>query len=187
MLLKSIALTGLHFDINGFIYWDAYHRDKNSKDKSYLVIMSFDMTSEEFTQKNLPRTLPLNNSDIMSITKLRESLVVFEYIYMGAYYDVWMMENGTPNSFKKIFTIEKLDAWIPRRFGFRKNGEIIANMTNCDKSVEALFAYELSSKLVIDIGVYGKSYSLYAYSYMETLLLLDRWEYETSGVSKEGM
>ena len=82
--------------------------------------------------------------------------------------------NETSISFEKIFTIEKPDTGIPRGFGFRKNGEIIAKMINGDESVDGLFTYELSSKLVNENGVYGKYESLYAYSYVETLLLLDR-------------
>ncbi|GJX95838.1 putative F-box domain-containing protein [Tanacetum coccineum] len=168
---KSIVLLDDHIDINGFIYWHANHRDENNMDKSYHVIMSFDMTSEEFTQINLPRSLPLGGNVIMSITKLMESLVVCEYIYGGTYYDVWMMENGTSNSFKKIFTIEMLDAKISRGFGFRKNGEIIGKRIN---RVDTLFVYDPYLKLKKEIGVYGKTYSLYVNSYMETLLLLDQ-------------
>ncbi|KAI3724940.1 hypothetical protein L1987_64708 [Smallanthus sonchifolius] len=93
---------------NGFLYWLAI--DRITKDN---LIISFDMTSEEFTQVNLPKSLTRVPKYYLSMFNLKESLVVLERPAMV----VWMMEDGVTKSFTKLFTVNvnTLDAC-----GFRK-------------------------------------------------------------------
>ncbi|GKC73248.1 putative F-box domain-containing protein [Tanacetum coccineum] len=75
---KSIQYMYPQVAINEFIYWLAY--DMRSWDWKYQychLIMSFDLTSEEFTEVYLPQNLASSKADVY-ISKLNESLVVLE-------------------------------------------------------------------------------------------------------------
>ncbi|GKC35451.1 hypothetical protein Tco_1047835 [Tanacetum coccineum] len=72
------------------------------------MLMSFDMTCNEFIELYLPDSLS-NYSEIrISISKLRESLVVLEWNTMRVkrVFGVWMMENDNPKLFTKLYTID---------------------------------------------------------------------------------
>ena len=143
--------------------------------------MSFDMTSEEFTEMHLPDSLLGVNVDTathLTIRKLKESLVVLQDDRDSRNgFRVWMMDNGDPKSFKKIYTIKSniLNAPILNVLAFRKNGEPIVIMTKeVGKSESELFVYERNSRHVNHIGISAKGCSCFkSYSYKETLLLLD--------------
>lgn len=75
---KSIRYMYSQVAVNEFIYWlaiDMFSLDW--KDQCYRLIMSFDLTSEEFTEVYLPQSLASCNPHVC-ISKLNESLVVLE-------------------------------------------------------------------------------------------------------------
>ncbi|KAI3725469.1 hypothetical protein L1987_65257 [Smallanthus sonchifolius] len=122
---------------------------------NYLII-SFDITSEEFREVNLPDSLSHNQSyHNLSMSKLRESLVVLEEVVEAnnPVFGVWMMEDGVPSSFTKLFNVNT--RYVPVK-GFRKSGKPI---------------------IVEDLGINEIEPSSKVYHYMETLLLLDQPDY----------
>ncbi|GJV58764.1 putative F-box domain-containing protein [Tanacetum coccineum] len=112
--------------IDRFIYRLASNRISRAN-----LIISFDMISEVFTEIRLPDNLALN----LNLHKLHGSLVVVEDIYgLEVDYGVWMMENGDPKSFIKLYTINNnipAKATIEGVFGFRKSGEVIIEVPKC--------------------------------------------------------
>lgn len=140
--------------------------------------MSFDMTSEELTQIYLSHSLEHYDYHGLSISKLRESLVVIKYDFdaFKSNHGVWMMKSGVPKSFKKLFTIRTNIPYMEndRVLGFTKSGKpIIKTTIGCDEY--AINVYEPSSEHVSYIGSLeiGNPFLCFASSYMETLLLLD--------------
>ncbi|XP_076887988.1 F-box protein CPR1-like [Bidens hawaiensis] len=141
--------------IDGVYYWLAM--DVITVDGGFrFMIISFDMTSEEFSEVNLPNCFA-GMGYKLSLYKLGESLVVVvqdEHLINGAF-DVWMMGGGVPKLFTKLWTITpNVHALLA---GFRKSGEPIYDTLVID-----------------DIVIDGSMGLYYAYQYMETLLLLDQ-------------
>ncbi|MFS7979902.1 putative F-box domain-containing protein [Helianthus anomalus] len=92
--------------IDGVLYWLAIDRITKDGGSRYIpLIVSFDMTSEEFKEVNLPDSLPYP----WSINELRGSLVVLErgVDASNPIFRVWRMEEGVPNSFTKLFTFSR--------------------------------------------------------------------------------
>lgn len=131
--------------------------------------MSFDMTSEEFTELHLPDSIAIDNN-FLSISKLRESLVVIEGQYTSSV-NIWMMHNGDPKSLAMIFTINTPGKCINNVFGFRNRGEPFIGIKGYYQAT--LFVYEPNSKHMRDTGMSGELDELLVIPYMETLLLLD--------------
>ncbi|KAF5804012.1 putative F-box domain-containing protein [Helianthus annuus] len=74
--------------------------------RSINLIISFDLTSEEFKEINLPNALAHLQRLHLFMSKLRESLVLIEgYLSNDHVFHVWMMEDGVPKLFTKMFTI----------------------------------------------------------------------------------
>ncbi|GJU78355.1 putative F-box domain-containing protein [Tanacetum coccineum] len=147
--------------------------------------ISFDMISEEFREIRLPDNLALKLLDCdmrLYICKFKESLVVihFEFDVDVTDWDVWMMENGDPESFRKIYTIKsdiRDDDLIVSVFGSRKSGEPLVEVTKCfsvEKEGFELFIYNPNSEHIDYIGISAKRSSFVVKAYTETLLLLDR-------------
>ncbi|GKC02708.1 putative F-box domain-containing protein [Tanacetum coccineum] len=177
-LLPGIALTGNQVAIDRFIYWPASHTS------GVDVIISFDLTSEEFTYIYLPDVLTSNYHDEWEIFKLKESLVVLQSYYDGPDrdYDVWIMENGVQKSFKKIYTIKfNISYEDTSVLEFKNNGEAIVLISDDYELCEAfdlphqnhLFVYKPNSRRVSSIRFASKEASFFVSSYAETLLLLD--------------
>ncbi|GJW90875.1 putative F-box domain-containing protein [Tanacetum coccineum] len=164
---KSIWYVYPQVAINEFIYWLAY--DMSSKDQQYCpLIMSFDLTSEEFTEVYLPQSLASCKTHVC-ISKLKESLVVLEKNH-ASNANVWIMQNG---SFTHIFTINTpITSSIGDVAGFRNNGEpIIAEKKGLKES--ELIVYEPNSKQINSTGIAGPFCYFFASPYTQTLLLLD--------------
>nr|GEW88169.1 hypothetical protein [Tanacetum cinerariifolium] len=90
------------------------------------------MISEEFREIRLSANLALNLDMRLYICKFKESLVVIHYEFNveKAEWDVWMMENGDPKSFRKIHTIKSdNDNSIVSVFGSRKSGQPLVEVT----------------------------------------------------------
>nr|XP_043616238.1 putative F-box protein At3g16210 [Erigeron canadensis] len=175
--------------VDEFIYWFAFDRinvdDDTFRIRNPNLIMSFDLTSEEFTKVDLPDSLALDNPHTgVSLYNLRESLVVLEResdrFYSRKLYHVWMMiGHGCARSFNKLYSINASPdvALVHSILGFRNTGAPIVEVDN-DKEhyyphERALAVYDPESKSNTNIGIYGLYCSFSVHSYMETLLLLD--------------
>ncbi|KAF5824147.1 putative F-box associated domain, type 3 [Helianthus annuus] len=145
---------------------------------SYNLIVSFDMTSEEFREVNLPQSLAHQPrySYKLSISKLMESLVVLEHGVEAnnSSFRVWMMEDGVPNSFTKLFTFN-VNTPHAAVLGFKKTGEPIMEIIDNDHHRQ-LVVYEPCSKRINNhnLGFDAVNFSFFVYPYMDTLLLLDQ-------------
>ncbi|GJT87609.1 putative F-box domain-containing protein [Tanacetum coccineum] len=161
--------------IDRFIYWLAFDTFSRSS-----LIISFDMISEEFTEIRLPAnlapTLDLYSSDLY-LHKFNGSLVVLKDIYDVDVpeYGVWMMENGDPKSFIKLYTIKdnKPDVTILSVFGYRKSGEPLVKVRTNEKEDYELSVYDPKSEHIDYTGISAKASSFFVSAYTETLLLLD--------------
>ncbi|KAF5797280.1 putative F-box domain-containing protein [Helianthus annuus] len=172
---NSVQLLWDQVVIDGFIYWLAID-GRTTGFLGYNMIVSFDMTSEKFMEVSLPATLAQAHAPnkTVVISKLKESLVAVELVREAEkrVYGVWMMEDGVPNSFTKLFTINLPDVSIQRVLGIRKNDEPIF-ATRPDDNAHDVFIHELHSEHISYTRISGNGTLYSAGSYMETLLLLD--------------
>ncbi|XP_071727251.1 F-box/kelch-repeat protein At3g06240-like [Rutidosis leptorrhynchoides] len=105
LLCKSLELSSLSECVDGFIYWCACNTDDNS-----WVIISFDMSNQEFGVIQLPDSF--TRYKYVELSKHKESLVLIanDYYVADSDYDVWMMEgDDVTKLFKKLFTINSPD------------------------------------------------------------------------------
>ncbi|GKA51876.1 putative F-box domain-containing protein, partial [Tanacetum coccineum] len=169
ILASSLPQKSLLFldwvDVGGFIYWFA----QDSVSRSYLI-MSFDLTSEVFTELSLPDCLTSNDDNYVFLSKLGDSLVLLE----GNNWDmhVWIMRNGDPKSFTRLYTIDMPAENIVFVLGFRKSGEPIIEIKR-DKKESEIIVYEPNTYQIRYTGIVGQLGTFFASSYIETLLLLD--------------
>ncbi|KAJ0448966.1 putative F-box domain-containing protein [Helianthus annuus] len=163
-------------DMGGVLYWLAVDWDSMDGESCNLII-SFDMTSEEFGEVNLPNGLAHSpDGHCLRVSKLGESLVVFEEADQMVY-NVWMMEGDVSKSFTKRFTLNVNALHHPQAIlGFRKSGEPIIEMLENENDFELgrVAVYEPHSKHMYNLGFDGMSSTFFVYPYMETLLLLDQ-------------
>ncbi|KAK1432418.1 hypothetical protein QVD17_09314 [Tagetes erecta] len=174
----SFVQFGVGVDVGGVIYWLARNRIIfNGRFRySYHLIVSFDLTTEEFREINLPDSLARSGGYNLSICKHRESLIVLERHNEA----VWMLKDGVPEPLTKVFTIGNTPhisiVYVYVR-GFRKTGEPIIEIEedHSQRSGERpLGVYERNSKHVNNIGIIGMCNSFSVYSFVGTLLLLDQ-------------
>ncbi|MFS8031063.1 putative F-box domain-containing protein [Helianthus anomalus] len=170
----SIKLFGSPVE-NGCLYWLATDRIATDGGFNFSnMIVSFDMTSEEFREVNLPDNLARWRGFKLSLSKVRESLVVVEDVGHGVE-AIWMMDDGVSKSFTKLFTVNvnTPPAQVRRFRGFRKTGEPIIEVVQHNLHGQ-LVVYEPDSEHVDELEIDGKKFSFSVFSYMETLLLLDQ-------------
>ncbi|CAH1435515.1 unnamed protein product [Lactuca virosa] len=145
---KSMKVTWSEVVIDRFIFWFAFDKlvaaDGGFSTKN--MIMSFDMTTEEFIVVDLPENLANQSYMNLSISK---------------------------NLFKKLFTINAPYASI-RVLGFTKSGEPMMEVKDYYKEAAALVVYQPSLGYINNIGISGNYGSFFVGYYMETLLLLDQ-------------
>ncbi|KAK1413559.1 hypothetical protein QVD17_35334 [Tagetes erecta] len=177
---KSVEFIGFCVMVEETLYWLAMDRIIMDDGFGYCnLIVSFDVTSEEFKEVKLPDTLAHEQHyQNLSVSKLRNSLVVVELDEDEASYVVWMMEDGIiSKSFTKLYSICTLDALIIGVLGFRKSGEPLVEFVenDCEPCFDSsVVVYERASKCITNLGIKGTDISYSVSSYMETLLLLDR-------------
>ncbi|XP_076920114.1 F-box/kelch-repeat protein At3g23880-like [Bidens hawaiensis] len=166
-----------HVGLDGSIYWLAVDGSTMSMMPptfflGYNLIISFDLTSEEFVEVSLPDTLA-RSCHSLAISKLKESLVVVDVVNDAnkLVYGVWMMEHGVPNSFTKLYTINSPDASIGAVLGFRRNNEPVFSMASDTEDVDV---HEVHSEDLSYARISGNAYLVSAGTYMETLLLQDQ-------------
>ncbi|KAJ0913501.1 hypothetical protein HanRHA438_Chr06g0286341 [Helianthus annuus] len=134
------------------------------------------MTSEEFTEVYLRDNLahqPIQSKRDLSLSKLRESLMVLQPAIEAhnLLYHVWMVEDGVPKSFTKLFTVNPPEAPVVRVRGFRKTGAPMIEVVTGHR--EELAVYVPYSKHISYLGTIRLA-SFSVFPYMETLLLLDK-------------
>ncbi|KAJ0818369.1 putative F-box domain-containing protein [Helianthus annuus] len=170
---NSIQLARGQIVIDEFIYWLAID-GLPTEFQGFNLILSFNMTSEEFKEVSLPDTLARAPTSNVVISKLKESLLVVEIAKEAEkqVYGVWMMEHGVSNLFTKLFTINSPDASIQVVLGFRKNNEPVFAMS-ADYNVRDVFVHEVHSEHINHTQICANGFPHSACSYMETLLLLD--------------
>ncbi|KAJ9542048.1 hypothetical protein OSB04_028554 [Centaurea solstitialis] len=178
---KSIefpTIASSHTVIGQFIYWFAVDGTKGFRN----LIMSFDLSTDEFKEIHLPNGL---RKAFLCISRLRDSLVLLDRYSNSTtdkqVCDVWMMEHGDPKAFTKLYTIKSPDASVLWTEGFRNNGEPIIVMHDDDEDEDvfsqcALVVYEPCLEHIMDLGIRGPRMSISSgnsYTYMESLLLLN--------------
>ncbi|MFS8006088.1 putative F-box domain-containing protein [Helianthus anomalus] len=151
--------------IDGVIHWVATNLITNNK-----MIISFDLTSEEFGEVDLPDSLAGSRS--LDISKLNESLHVLDYRGDAVCY-VWMMSKSdiSKSSFTKLFSVKVPSFSI---IGFRNNGQLIMHQMHFHIRYRELEVYEPESKHKNGLGIYGSGFSMA--SYTESLLLLNHYD-----------
>nr|GEZ02972.1 hypothetical protein [Tanacetum cinerariifolium] len=105
--------------------------------------ISFDLKSEKFGEVCLPEILV--HTPNLNVTKVNESLGLLKY------YDKGDM----------------------KVCGFRSNGKVVMELDDDNYKDSRIAIYEPLSGHINDVGINGDLCTLYAWSYMETLLLLD--------------
>ncbi|KAL7593191.1 hypothetical protein Lser_V15G33627 [Lactuca serriola] len=166
--------TGPQVIIDRFIYWSALYPPRPQYRN---LIMSFDMTNESFEVIDLPHNLACHPHNQLSISKLRESLVILESsnnMENKLVFVVWKMEHNVQRSFTKLFTIEAQHESIMKVLGFRESGQPVMEVKDDVSKKSKLVVYEPNSKNFSDLEINGVSDEFYVNSYEETLLLLDR-------------
>ncbi|XP_071705079.1 putative F-box protein At4g09190 [Rutidosis leptorrhynchoides] len=174
LLCGSLKLSSHSECVDGFIYWCASNKDDDLNPS--WVIISFDLTNEEFGVIYLPDILKWYS--ILDLSKYRESLVLFANDCTSAkhVYEVWMMEGGVTKSFKKLFTINSTD-YFSKPIAISYNGEAIMEMlessTTENVNLASIKTYEPSSNRFKTTTISGICGLTCMSSYMETMLLRD--------------
>ncbi|GJW92458.1 probable galacturonosyltransferase 7 isoform X2 [Tanacetum coccineum] len=136
--------------IDRFIYWGA-HEDtftEHGRYKKNHMVVSFDLTDKKFKVVDFPNSLTKDWFLLVSVSKLRGSLVVSGYFKVEKAFNcgVWVMEHDS--SFRKLFTI---GAPTHRILGFKKSGEPIFENPNED----GLYVYDPCSQQIKNLGISG--------------------------------
>ncbi|GJW60909.1 F-box domain containing protein [Tanacetum coccineum] len=170
---KSCTLLWHHVFSDGVIYFRAYDDVSLDDGVRFNIVISFDLKSEKFGEVCLPDIL-VHTPDL-NVTKVNESLGLLEYHDEGGMKvcGVWSRKDGANNPFTKIYTIKVEGMWLDRVLGFRNNGDVVMELDADNDNEARIGVYEPLSGHINDVGINGKQGSLYARSYMETLLLLD--------------
>ncbi|XP_076898798.1 putative F-box protein At5g62660 [Bidens hawaiensis] len=135
------------------------------------LIVSFDMTSEEFGEVSLPDRLARSQHKL-HMSKLGGSLVLSERVYEPdrLVYSVWTMEGG-PGLFTQLYTFNVNAPKNVTILGFGLRGDAIIEIT--DNGITELVVYERLSKRINNLGFRGCCQLFSAHPYMETLFLHD--------------
>ncbi|KAJ0449762.1 putative F-box domain-containing protein [Helianthus annuus] len=165
--------------VDGVYYWLATDRSTvDAQIRAYNMIISFDMTSEEFGEVNLPDSFVYEGSMWnLYIYNLRESLVLVKYSGSDHGISVWMMGDGVQKLVTKLFNFDAPDATIIDIHEFRKSGDLVMEVLDDDRESRSLVDYDPNLKRISKLGISCGSDDVgdfYVHSYMETLLLFDQ-------------
>ncbi|GJV58084.1 F-box protein-like protein [Tanacetum coccineum] len=178
---ESIRLRSSQVVIDRFIYWVAYDiivADDGESRKEYMIV-SFDLITKEFKVVDVPDSITNRFLFGFSISKLRESLIVFGYVrddemFTDDYCGVWMMvRDGGITSFRGIFVFDTPVSWVTEILGFRENGEPIIVAQKEDEQFPTLEVYEPHSRHITNLGIFGADDLFFMSSCTESMLLLD--------------
>ncbi|XP_076936491.1 F-box/kelch-repeat protein At3g06240-like [Bidens hawaiensis] len=170
MFHTSIEFRPKQVVIDGVIHWCASIYDPD--DDEFQTIVSFDLSSEEFRQLALPDRIA--RSGCVEISKLNDSFAVIDFRLDDdsghLIHDVWVMENGVPeSSYTKLYTVQDEQS-VYRIIGFRINGQPITALS-VGSWEDKLEVYEPNSQRMNGLGINGSVFSMV--NYTESLLLLD--------------
>ncbi|KAJ9551053.1 hypothetical protein OSB04_015098 [Centaurea solstitialis] len=164
---KSLAIDNNGQTVIGrFLYELAF-------DGEFYLLLSFNLSTDEFGEVPLPDRL---RQSYLSISKLRESLVLIDYDGGDStaddidVCDVWMMmEDG---AFTKLFTIKNES--VEMILGFKKTGEPLVEIQSPhDVNTALLAVYEPGLEQIKDLGICRAGFCFSMCLYNESLLLLD--------------
>ncbi|XP_076955920.1 putative F-box protein At5g62060 [Bidens hawaiensis] len=160
-----LTKTSYSVAIDGFVYWLAI-----DKMAVCWLIVSFDMTSEEFGEVNLSNRLARSQHKL-HMSKLGESLVLLEHVEEPdrSVYSVWTMEGGS-GLFTQLYTFNVNTPNNVSLLGYRLRGDAIIEITN--NGITEFVVYERLSKRINNLG-FRASELFSAHPYMETLFLHD--------------
>ncbi|KAK1413555.1 hypothetical protein QVD17_35330 [Tagetes erecta] len=170
---KSIRFSCDSEVVDGVLYWLADYVDPG--DRICNLIMSFDLTTEEFREVKLPESLT-HPDKMLLVSKRRECLIVLgfdEGELERDFCDVWMMEDGISKSFTKLCSVNGEMYPLACIHGFRKSGEPVFQVSEGDECGE-VFVYEPYSKHFDKLGINVRMRACIVSPYIETLLLLDK-------------
>ncbi|KAJ9541774.1 hypothetical protein OSB04_028280 [Centaurea solstitialis] len=143
--------------IGQFIYWLAEDHE-DFRDRRGMI-MSFDMSSEQFKEVDLLDSLTdVEALPNLSISRLKEFLALVEYhkeFPWKRVCTVWVMEHGDSKAFTKLFTINAPNASVGWTMGFRTSGEPIIEMQHDGSGPTSLAVYEPCLEHIKDLGIYG--------------------------------
>nr|GEZ30345.1 hypothetical protein [Tanacetum cinerariifolium] len=151
--------------VDGIIYWST--RDS--------FILSFDLKSDKFGEVSIPERFVRTYG--LRVTKVNGSLGLLECNKEGEIWvcGVWIRKDHVNNPFTKIYTVKvEGKSVFFKVLGFRNNGEVIIEMEDDDFEKSQIEVYEPSSGRINSVGISGERLTFCAWSYMETLLLLDQ-------------
>nr|GEZ90434.1 hypothetical protein [Tanacetum cinerariifolium] len=124
--------------------------DKISSISRLNLVISFDLKSEKFGEVCLPERLV--HTPNLNVKR----------------------KDDVNNQFTKIYTIKVEGKWLfDWVLRFRSNGEVVMELDADNYKESRISIYEPLSRHINDVGINGDLRTLYAWSYMETLLLLD--------------
>ncbi|GJX53792.1 F-box domain containing protein [Tanacetum coccineum] len=162
---KSCDLFWDHVFIDGIIYWSTCGS----------FILSFDLKSDKFGEVSIPERFVRTYG--IWVAKVNVSLGLLEYYTEGgmSVCGVWMRKDGVNKPFTKIYTVKvEGKSVLNRVLGFRNNGEVLLQLDDDDFEGSQTEVYEPFSGRINSVGFSGKRLTFSAWSYMETLLLLDQ-------------
>ncbi|KAM0049265.1 putative F-box domain-containing protein [Helianthus debilis subsp. tardiflorus] len=180
--LSSFPCNLVEFDwphsqvsVDRFIYW--FGVENLASGTESRLIISFDLSSEEFGEIYLPDELALHDPMQLFLCKRSDSLSVLKKNIKREQYEVWIPENGVSKSFMKLFTVNMPNEFVHTTslpLEFRRNGELMMAISDDTDDSEDLVVYEPLSEHINDLGIKGRCDSLVVSSYTESIILLDQ-------------
>lgn len=177
---KLVTVTWDRVVVDEFICWFAFHGIDTIGEygaSAKKLITLFNMTTQQIKLLDLPNSFAHGSSMDFSISKVRDSLAVLEYITNAEkrVCNVWMMNHDVPNLFTKLFTINTPYTSISV-LGFTKSGSPLLQTQDEYGEPAVLVSYEPFTERLKYSGIDANYGSYFVDSYMETLHLLDQPE-----------
>ncbi|XP_027127388.1 F-box protein At3g07870-like [Coffea arabica] len=160
--------------VNGVMHWLA-HRRKGSFGNS---IMGFDMKDEIFIEIFLPEALVDERAANLFLMKHGGCLAVMKYNGYENIYSLWVMkEYRNVESWKRLYNIGLVEG-MENVIGFSNNGHLfvtmfVDEMFVSDPASGVLVSFDLESRKIKDLEIFGKLGSIYVENFVESLVLLE--------------
>ncbi|KAK9016741.1 hypothetical protein V6N11_079235 [Hibiscus sabdariffa] len=155
--------------VNGAVHWIGYQKRNNVGFTN--VILGFDLSAEEFFEISLLESLIGLGPMDLSTMKYGESSIAVLKSDRGSEDELWVMkEYGVVGSWTKASTLNR--KWFPNILGFRKNGELLVQLTYGKLASLDLNCQQMKLHGVERVEVTTDIISLEG-SYVESLVLLN--------------
>ncbi|KAG5556952.1 hypothetical protein RHGRI_007258 [Rhododendron griersonianum] len=155
--------------VKGAAHLIGYNR-RQGEGKTHNVILCFGMGNEAFGKMGLPEAVVSMFPLFLGLRAVHNTISVDFYDKMATFtgFSSWVMrEYGVVESWTKLYIVD-MPAGIPNVFGFRRSGELLMATRGGD-----FVSYHRGSKHVEKLGMRTVKGSIYAESYVESLVLLD--------------